>query len=628
MKNSALLTAFLFLTVLTNTQAQHFVEAQTTAGIDHVVDNFALMGGGAAFFDADNDGDDDLYLTGGLAVDHFYLNNGDGTYSYQTEEAGFAGTDFYYTTGVTAGDVDNDGDKDLFVYTWRNDDNDLGRNLFYRNNGDGTFTEDWPFVADAAFTMGATFLDYDLDGWLDLYVVNYVEIADFIYDGGTIIGFEHTCFGNRFYHNNGDGTFTERAADLGLEDTGCALATTATDFNNDGAMDLYIANDFGEWIEPNKLYRNNYPNDNFTEIGETTGSDLQMYGMGIAIGDIDQDLDFDYYITNFGRNELIRNDGDTFTNITEECGAADQWVVTDTSLAIGWGTAFLDIDNDTDLDLYVANGYVPGPDFIPSTFLMNDKLFLNEGELPFADVGEDYGITNPYVSRGMAFSDYDMDGDLDILSVVLNGPANVEGWATLLYRNEMGNQNNWLEVDLEGVDANRDAYGSKVIVYADDKALLREVDGGSSHASHSSSRLHFGLGEATAVDSIEVIWTGGLRTQMVYENDINQILHIVEDTTIAPIVSTFEVPSQLSLNQLMMAPNPATDQVTFTWEGPASGGSIQLAFYNTAGQLVGTLQEKTSSSSFSLDLSQLAAGIYFVHLSNGSETTVRKLVVR
>ncbi len=393
-------------------------------------------------------------------------------------------------------------------------------------------------------------------------------------------------------------------------------------------MDLYIANDFGEWIEPNKLYRNNYPNDNFTEIGEATGSALQMYGMGIAIGDIDQDLDFDYYVTNFGRNELIRNDGGTFTNITEECGAADQWVVTDTSLAIGWGTAFLDIDNDTDLDLYVANGYVPGPDFIPSTFWMNDKLFLNEGELPFADVGEAYGITNPYVSRGMAYSDFDNDGDLDILTVVLNGPANTEGWATLLYRNEMGNQNNWLEIKLEGIDANRDAYGSKVIVYANDKALLREVDGGSSHASHSSSRLHFGLGDATTVDSIEVIWTGGLRTQMVYENGINQMLHIVEDTTIATIVSTFELSADDQLSNIVMAPNPATDQVTFTWEQHTPSESIQIAFYNTTGQLVSTFQRQAPVGNFSLDLSHLMAGMYFVHLSNGREKVIHKLVVR
>ena len=628
MKNRFYLAVFFFLPALTSLHAQHFIEAQTAAGIDHVSDHFALMGGGAAFFDADRDGDDDLYLTTGLNADNFYLNNGDGTFTLRTEEAGLSGTDSYYTTGVTVGDVDNDGYQDIFVYTWRNDDGNLGRNLLYRNNGDGTFTEDWPFPADTAFTMGATFLDYNLDGWLDLYVVNYVEIADFIYDGGTIIGFEHTCFGNRFYQNNGDGTFTEVAADLNLEDTGCALATAATDFNNDGAMDLYIANDFGEWIEPNKLYENNYPSSNFTEVGEATGSDLRMYGMGIAIGDIDQDLDFDYYVTNFGRNELIRNDGGTFTNITDECGAADEWVVQDTSLAIGWGTAFLDIDNDTDLDLYVANGYVPGPDFIPSTFLMNDKLFLNEGELPFADVGEAYGITNPYVSRGMAYSDYDNDGDLDILSVVLNGPSNIEeGYATLLYRNEAGNQNNWLEVKLEGIDANRDAYGSKVIVYADGKALLREVDGGSSHASHPSSRLHFGLGQATTVDSIEIIWTGGLRTQMVYENGINQILHIEEDTTIAPIVSTFEETAPRTLSQLRIAPNPASQEVTFSWPGSPLGEVTEIAFYNTAGQLVRTYQDTSNASSFSVDLSQLPAGLYFVQLRSREERITRKLVI-
>lgn len=607
---------------------QHFVEGQIDAGIEHFVNHRSMMGGGAAFFDADNDGDDDLYITSGRDVDHYYVNQGDGTFQLSTTEAGFQETDFYYTTGVATADVDNDGFKDLFVYTWGTDTSSLARNLFYHNNGDGTFTENWPFEDDMAFAIGATFLDYDLDGWLDLYLVNYVAEAGFIYDGGTIVGFDHTCFENSFYHNNGDGTFTERAAELGLADTGCALATAATDYNNDGDMDLYIANDFGEFIQPNKLYRNNFPNDNFSEVGETTGADLPMYGMGIAIGDIDQDLDLDYYVTNFGLNEMIRNDGGSFTNVTEECGAGNEWVHQDSTMTVGWGTAFIDIDNDTDLDLYVANGYVPSPEFLPSTIFMNDKLFLNEGDLPFTDTGEDYGIVNRYNARGMSYSDFDNDGDIDILSIVLNIPMNDEGWATLLYRNEAGNQNNWVQVTLEGVEANRDAYGSKVIVYSDGKALLQELGGGSSHASHPSSRIHFGLGQATTIDSIQVIWTGGQRTQTYPDATINQVIHIVEDTTIANIpvrTGNLALPSKA----VKVYPNPADQQVTLEWNINSVLALQKVELFNTAGQLV--LQQSLNTSAargkLSLNTASLAPGMYYLLLRTEQGVVSRKLVI-
>lgn len=617
-----------FLMTIPLLTAQHFVEGQQAAGIDHIVSHSSFMGGGAAFFDADNDGDDDLYITSGRNVDHFYINNGDGTFTLNSESAGFSNTSFYYTTGVVAGDMDNDGFKDLFVINWGSDTSSLSPNLFYHNNGDGTFTESQPFPEDASFSIGATFLDYDLDGWLDLYVVNYVSEANFLYDGGTIIGFDHTCFSNQLYRNNGDGTFTEVGEVVNLADTGCALATTATDYDMDGDMDIYIANDFGEFIQPNKLYRNNLSQGTFTEVGAATNADLQMYGMGIAVGDIDQDLDFDYYVTNFGRNAMIRNEGQTFTDVTEECGAGNEWVVQDSALTVGWGTAFIDIDNDTDLDLYVANGYVPSPDFIPSTIFMNDKLYLNnEGELPFSDVGENYGITNKHATRGMSYSDFDNDGDIDILSVVLNVPINGSGYATLLYRNEEGNQNNWLQVTLEGVEANRDAYGSKVIVYADGKALLQEMSGGASHASHYSSRLHFGLADASMVDSVSVIWTGGRRTQTSYDFMTNQAIHIVEDTTIANVVSVNDLLQQEG--QLSLAPNPATESVTISWDFPAGINLQQLQLFNTTGQLVKQYASPLlgTEANYQMDVANLPTGVYYLLLRTDQGVLSKKLVI-
>ena len=323
---------------------------------------------------------------------------------------------------------------------------------------------------------------------------------------------------NTFYKNLGNGQFEEIAEVLQIDDNGCSLAVVSTDFDNDGDLDIYVANDFGDFIETNRLFKNITIDSTifFNEVGAILGADISMYGMGIAVGDVDRDLDLDYYITNFGKNVFLRNDGDAFTDITDATGTGDEFIV-DSLLAIGWGTAFLDVDNDSDLDLYVANGFVPSPDFLPSQLFMKDKLYLNEGNLQFVDTDTTYGIQNKWTSRGMAYSDYDNDGDLDILTVVLNVPMNESGWQTLLYRNEKGNEKNWLQVKLEGVEVNRDAYGSKIIVHAGNQSFLEEVSGGSSHCSHSSSRIHFGLDTLTTVDSVEVLWTGGNRRQMVYD---------------------------------------------------------------------------------------------------------------
>ncbi|MEM1214104.1 MAG: FG-GAP-like repeat-containing protein [Bacteroidota bacterium] len=607
--------------------AQFFSEGQIAAGIDHYVKHRNFMGGGAAFFDADLDGDEDLYLTSGNEPDQYYQNNGDGTFSLASSSAGFLNnTIASYNTGVTAADVNNDGYKDLFVITWGSDTADLAPNILFYNNGDGTFTEQVFHPEDAAFSIGATFLDYDLDGWLDLYVVNYVAEANFLYEENVIVGFDHTCFDNYFYRNNGDGTFTKSTDEVGLSDTGCALATAATDFDADGDLDLYIANDFGEFIQPNKLYQNNSAT--FTEVGAATGADVPMYGMGIAIGDIDKDLDLDYYVTNFGKNALLRNEGGQFTNITDLSLTGDEWVDQDSTLTVGWGTAFLDIDNDTDLDLWVSNGYVPGPNFLPSPLFMNDKLFLNDdGELPFMDTGESYGISNRWASRGMAYSDVDNDGDLDILSVVLNVPMNSTGYATLLYKNNEGNQNNWLQVELEGVEANRDGIGSKVIAYANGEALLREVDGGSSHASHVSTRLHFGLADASAVDSLQVIWPGGGRTQTLYDVAANQFIDVVEDTTIA-IVTNLPTLTNLS-TAVEVFPNPTNDRFNLKWTAPRTLYPVAILLVDAHGRRLehwNAASLASAAASVELDLSKYPKGLYQVGLQLENEIVWKKII--
>ncbi len=599
-----------------------FVESHEIVGIDHFSRQNALMGGGAAFFDCDRDGDEDLYLTAGQDIDHFYVNNGDGTFRRDTA-AGFSLTGQYYTTGVIAGDIDNDGYKDLFVSTWGSTSQEFAKNLLFYNNGDGTFTEIWALQnpEDLAFSMGATFIDFDLDGLLDIYVINYVKRPEFIYDeDDNIVGFNHECFANALYKNLGGGQFIQWTSQSGLGDTGCALAVTATDYDNDNLLDIYIANDFGPFIQPNKLYRN-IGGDWFQNVSESTKANEAMYGMGIAIGDYDNDLDLDYYVTNFGRNVLLENqNGVFFEDVTTAAGVEDTWSnLLDSLMAIGWGTAFFDADNDTDLDLYISNGYVPSPDFLQSQFFQNDRLYLNDSDGTFSNQTDAWGVNNPFVSRGMAYCDYDNDGDLDVISVVLNVPPALGTWRTVLYQNMTNDTKHWMQLQLEGVSVNRDAYGSKVYLYAGDQILMREVSGGASHASHHSTRVHFGLDTISVVDSIRIIWTGGRRIQTLYSPSINQILPVVEDT----LISASEYPFLAITDLISVFPNPASQTINYQLhDSNLHVQSILLIDMHGRVRIVFGSPETNL-----LTLPDLESGVYLLQFITSQGTGMKKLMV-
>ena len=228
-----LFVALLLLVSTPPGEAQIFSEQSNALGIQHTFQPKGLMGGGAAFFDYDGDGDDDLYLTGGLNKDDIYRNDGNGSFSKMGTEVGLDLTAQYNTTAVITGDIDNDGDRDIFLSTWErfaNGNEVIARNLLYQNDGDGTFTEigESAGISQAAFTIGANFVDYNLDGHLDIHVINHVETPGFLYDStGVIVGFDHDCFDNFFYRNNGDGTFNEVSAQLGINDSGLCSGCTS-----------------------------------------------------------------------------------------------------------------------------------------------------------------------------------------------------------------------------------------------------------------------------------------------------------------------------------------------------------------------------------------------------------------
>lgn len=541
----ALLTSFTYadiqFTRVTDETGIRFRHFNGAMGEKNLVET---MGGGAAFFDYDNDDDLDLYFVNGapftvggvsnpdalLPTNRLYRNNGDGTFSDVTQHAGVGGTS--YGIGCCVADYDNDGNRDLFI-------TNFGENILYRNDGDGTFTDvtnDTDIFGEPCFSAGAAFADYDNDGWLDLVVVNYVLIDLNTAPDCSQAGIPAYCRPEDFppapdvlYRNNGDGTFTDVTQDAGLTALGRGLGAIWTDVDNDGSPDLYIAND----REPNFLYRNN-GDGAFTELAELHGIARNEHGdvessMGIDTADYDNDGDFDVILTHYQAetNTLYQNDGNgVFWDVTAQSHLSES-----TLLPLAWGTGFADFDNDGWLDLFFANGHLH--DNIEEleeigVYKQQNQLFRNQGDGTYTDasdlVGD--GMLIEKSSRGAIFGDYDNDGDLDILV------TNIADTPDLL-RNDTPRTHHWLGIKLVGEKSNRDGIGAKVMLQSGDVQLLREVKSGASYLSQNAHRLLIGLGAADQVDRIVVHWQNGVQ-DVIEDVQCNQWLTIREGKGIIP----------------------------------------------------------------------------------------------
>lgn len=592
-------------------KAQTYTEVAQAIGIHHTHKDLNRMGGGCAFFDYNNDGYEDLYLSGGHDRDYLYQNNGNGTFTEVGIAAGLATTGTYQTFGVITGDIDNDGDRDLFLTTFMDTDS-LGNDYFvnnklFVNQGNGTFIDESTSagITDSTMSIAATFGDFNKDGYLDIYVANYLNHDGPIQDSlGNLIGVMAQGFANYYYINNGDGTFTESANSSNNRNMGCGLAVTATDYDNDTDVDLYIANDFGEWNAPNALYQNNYPNPIFADVSIPSNANIGLFGMGIAVGDYNEDLHLDYYVTNLGANVLLQNNGNgTFSDTTVFAGVQNGWV--DTLLSTGWGCAFFDYNNDSYLDLFVANGQIPMPATFRATHLEDpNKLYHNNGNGTFTDTSDYLGLSNRTIAHGMAYADYDNDGDIDFVAVVIDQAIPSDSMPhTLFYQNDAtGNPYNWVQIKLEGTISNRDAFGTQVLVHAAGRTFLREVSGGSSHASQNSSIQHVGLQNIAQIDSIVVKWpnTG---TQTFYNLNINQRHTFTEGQFNA-------LASLENDNHLTVYPNPTHQQLHIELKQ-----SVQQPFHITLYDMLGQIvYEKENCSqrkiTISLEALNLRPGIY------------------
>jgi enediyne biosynthesis protein E4 len=510
----------------------HFVDVAAAAGLTqkmfygddtHNTYIIEVNGAGCAFFDYDNDGWMDIFMLSGRRLEgvpagssnRLYHNNRDGTFGDVTVKAGL--TDAGWSCGVCVGDYNNDGFEDLFLTYY-------GQNRLYRNNGDGTFTD---VTAKAGllnpvthFGSGCTFIDYDRDGHLDLFVSNYVEIdlataarpsldvPNCNYDGvatncgpGGLVAPPHFL-----YHNNGDGTFTDVSKKSGISGiTGSyGFTSVALDADEDGWTDLFVACD----STPSYLLLNNHDGTFREEAllrGVALSSDGRVLGgMGVGVGDYDLDGHLDILKTHFQNQAtgLYHNNGKAeFEDVTAPAGLSAE------RRFISWGTGLVDFDNDGYPDILVVTGtvYPELEKLNPAKFPPKSPrlLFRNQGNGTFVEMGEDAGpaINEHHGSRGVAFGDFDNDGDMDVLIMNRNEPPS-------LLRNDAPAGNHWIKIRLEGVQSNRSAIGSRVLVRYSGKVQAQCVVSQSSFISSNDPRLHFGLGVATTAE-IEVHWPTG-----------------------------------------------------------------------------------------------------------------------
>jgi len=513
----------------------HFTDIAAAAGLtapiiygnptnnDYIIE---ATGCGCAFFDYDNDGWMDIFVLSGTrlegapegATNRLYKNNRDGTFADETEKAGLH--DVGWACGVCVGDYNNDGNEDLFITYY-------GQNKLYRNNGDGTFTnvtKEAGLLGDTTrWGAGCTFVDYNRDGHLDLFISNYLQFdVKRVPKPGENVnctwkGIPVEC-GPRglprgvhsLYRNNGNGTFTDVSVAAGIVSHrgSYGMTVVAADLDEDGWPDIYVACD----STPSLLFMNNHDG-TFREEGVVRGVALsedgqEQAGMGIGIGDYDLDGHIDLFKTHFAEdtNGLYHNDGKAnFEDVTRiaKIGVETRFIC--------WGAGIVDLDNDGHPDIFYVSGsvYPSLEKRLPQYPNKNPRtLFRNLGNGTFEELITEAGpaIAETHSSRGCAFGDFDNDGDLDILIVNLNEPPS-------LLRNDIKGTHHWLKLKLIGTKSNRSAIGARAVIHYGKKVQVQEVLSQSSYYSVNDSRLHFGLGPEKTAD-ISIRWPSGLKEEL------------------------------------------------------------------------------------------------------------------
>lgn len=496
-----------------------------SVGGNHLNNIIESSGGGVAFLDYDQDGFIDLYISNGtwlegfskeekpeiMPTNHLYHNLKNGTFEDVTKEAG--ANDHAYGMGATIGDFNNDGFPDIYVSNY-------GPNILYKNNGNGTFTnvtKKAKVAGNGECSVGAVWFDYDNDSFLDLYVANYLNYDPtykyFYAPDGFTGPMAYNSQPDYLYHNNGDGTFTDVTEAMGIKDIdGRGMGVGAADYDDDGFVDVFVANDH----TVNYMWHND-GGKGFTDRGTMTGTAFSQAGESTVSMSVDfADFNGD------GLLDLFKSD-DTYCSLYENLGNgifSDRCYAAGISMAaaqfVGWSSSFFDYDNDGDMDLFKTNGA------LKHLYGHEDQVFENIGDGKFKDASTDLSsyFKEEYVGRGTCLGDYDNDGDMDAFIVNLNNRG-------MFLRNNKGNQNNWLVLNLVGTTSNRDGIGSRVKVTSVGKTQTAQKRNTTGYLSQNDPRMHFGLAKNNMIEKIEIRWPSG-KVQLIENVKANQILTVKE----------------------------------------------------------------------------------------------------
>ena len=499
-----------------------FVHSIGSTDMKNIVES---VGGGAAFLDYDQDGYMDIYACSGTWIEGFsktekpenlrgnrlYRNRKDGTFEDVTSKSGVSGS--WYSMGVSVGDYNNDCYPDLFLSNY-------GKNVLLQNQGNGTFTdstENAGVAGDKECSVGASWLDYDNDGFLDLYVGNYLNFDpeyNYYYAPDGFPGpLAYDAQADRLYHNLGDGTFAEVTQEMGITDLdGRAMGVGAADYDNDGFVDICVANDH----TVNYLWHNE-GGKGFKDLATMSGTGFSQAGeatvsMSVDYADYNKDELIDIFISDDNYCSLYQNLGNgVFADNSYSSGisvAAGQFV--------GWSSSFFDFDNDADPDLFKTNGE------LKHLYGQEDQVFENLADGNFRDTSVELGpyFQEEHVGRGACLGDYDNDGDIDIFIMNLNAES-------MFLRNNKGNENNWLLLSLVGTQSNRDGVGASIRLVSGDDVQISQKKSTSGYLSQGDPRIHFGLADQQAAERIEIRWPSG-KLQVLENVKANQILTVRE----------------------------------------------------------------------------------------------------
>ncbi|MDP4228980.1 MAG: FG-GAP-like repeat-containing protein [Bacteroidota bacterium] len=588
-------------------------------------------GPGVVVFDLNGDGWDDFYMSGGYDSDKIYLNMQDGTFKNVTPSNVAIHLDYRtYPRGGSAFDYNNDGFPDLYLCC-------NGRDILWRNNGDGTFTDvtrpaQLNFPLDKNESNSSTFGDFDGDGDNDIYVGRWVDELNFVRDAAqNEVAYAHKGFPNWLYVNNGNGTFTENAKILGVEgDTGCTNIALFFDYDRDGDLDILVGNDFGVQIMPNRVFKNMLMETGkatFVDMTDSIGLDQHLFCMGIGPNDFNRDGKFDFYETSIGPERLMQNMGGAFKNVGDSVGISNGYELKGSYMTTTWTALMSDFDNDGWEDGFIVHGYIGAiPPWETNPNRIDTCQFAHNIGGHFEDYTLQSGvIVDTLEARGAAYLDVDHDGKLDI---AVASHDHGTGGRPLDYRvlhnvTPSSDKTHWLEMRFNAVRTAKEGIGTIVDVWAGGIIHSRQVSTGGGFGSQNSLMQHVGLGEFTVADSIVVYWPCDKyrhRTVNRYYNvPSDQILHFTEDTSATSGTSSV---ASSAMQQIKVYPTPAHN--TLKVENLEASVGKRFEIFDLLG--IRQLDVTGSESTFSLSIGGLKPGCYTLRITSAGSAVTKQFV--